>query len=226
MVRVHRWSVLGIGVCAALALVTGCGSGGGIGGIGQGAAPATTTTAGGGVGCAAAKPVSCLMPRPDGATVPTGSDWAADGTLTKSAYLDWSSTDADERDRETTELAGDSFSSAGYRHWENDRGVQAEVALVGFANTAGATRWIDYDNRFFADTDSFQKLSEPSIPGVYVFTDNTANDDGTYTTLAIGRFGTIVMEFYSYASSDNDPVARNQLASWAAVQAGILKRAS
>lgn len=241
MVNVRRWSALGAGMCAALVLVSGCKSdGGGIGGIGGGA-PANTAaggasqggggaggsaggTASGGFNCQVATVSTCLMPKPDNATSPSGK-WATDGAMSKADYVNWFTDAGDERTRENDTLAQASFVSAGYEHWQNTHGTQAEIALTSFGSAAGATQWIDYDNNFFGDNQDYQKQTS-SVPGTYVFQATAAADDGTYTTIAIGRFGKVVMEFFSYAKSKNDAVAQNNLSSWAAVQAGILKRAA
>ena len=245
MVNVLRWSALGVGVCAALVLVSGCksSSGGGIGGIGGGA-PANTAAGGAsqgsgsgsgsqggggsassGANCQVATVSSCLMPKPDNATTPSGN-WAKDGAMTKADYVNWFSYDDDEKTRENSKLGEASFVSAGYEHWQNAHGTQGELALTSFGSTSGATEWIDYDNQVFGDSDEYQKVSS-LVPGTYMFEDTKPNDaDGTYTTIMIGRFGKVVMEFYAYAKQNNDPVAQNNLSSWGAVQAGILKRAA
>jgi hypothetical protein len=117
----------------------------------------------------------------------------------------------------------DEFVSAGHVRWQGTHAVTAEVTLAGFGSTTGATKWIDLDNNSYADD---TKLTSPSIPGVWMFAIETPSDDGTYTYAGFGRFGKIVMELYAYSDQKDDPLAENQLASAAATQAGILKRAS
>lgn len=233
MVSVQRWSALGVGLCAALVLVSGCKDGGGIGGIG---APATTAASGanqggsgggnasGGFDCQVATVSMCLMPKPDNVTKPAGQ-WGTDGAISRSDYIDLFSEGDDEKARENSKLTAANLVSAGYEHWQNAHGTQAEIALTSFASTSGATQWIDYTNGLFGDSDGYQKQSS-LVPGTYTFQATSANDDGSWTSLAIGRFGKVVMEFYIFAKSKTDAVAQNNLASWAAVQVGVLKRAA
>ena len=231
MVNVLRWSALGVGMCTALVLVSGCKDSGGIGGIGAPATAAAGGTSQGGSGgggasggfqCQPSTVSTCLMPMPDNATKPSGK-WAKDGAMSKADYIDWYSSDDAEKARENSTLDQAGFVSAGYTHWQNSHGTQAEVALTSFASTAGAMRWIDYDNNTYAE--DYTKLTS-LVPGTYTFQISTANDDGTWTTVAVGRFGKVVMEVYVFANSKTDVVAQNNLASWAATQAGILKRAA
>ena len=252
MVNVQRWSALGVGMCAALVLVAGCkNDGGGIGGIGGGAPTNTAAggagqggsggggggiggsgiggsgsgnASGGGFNCQVAKVSTCLMPKPDNTTTPSGK-WATDGAMSRTDYVNWFTDPGDERDRENSTLTAAGFVSAGYEHWQNAHGTQAEIALTSFGSTSGATQWIDYDNQFFGDNDQYQKQTS-LVPGTYVFQATTANDDGTYSLVAIGRFGKVVMEFFAYAKSKTDAVAQNNLSSWSATQVGILKRAA
>ena len=246
---VRRWSALGVGLCAALVLVAGCQSGGGIGGIGAapntaaanghsgGGSGSTGSGSGGsggsggaqgsadGTGCQFSNLTSCLMPKPDNATTPSG-DWNKDGVMSQADYVKWFSDEASTQSQISDELKQDDFTTAAHRHWQGTHDVAAEVVLVNFSSTSGATEWIDADNKGFEGDSTIQKVTSPSIPGVYLFDYLTTNSDGTYSTAAIGRFGTVVMEFYAYSSKKQDPLAENQLASWAAVQAGILKRAA
>lgn len=228
MVKVQRWSALGVGLCAALILVAGCQSGGGIGGVG--AAPAKAAASGQntgsgaqGSGCRFSTLTSCLMPKPDDATAPSG-DWDPDGVMSQADYVKWFSDQASTQSQITDELKQDHFTTAAHLHWQGSHNVTAEIVLVNFSSTSGATEWIDADNKGFEDDSTIKKVTSPSIPGVWMFDYLTAGSDGTYSTAAIGRFGTVVMEFYAYSSAKQDPLAQNQLASWAAVQAGILKR--
>lgn len=231
MVNVQRWSAPGVGVCAALLLVAGCGSGGGINGVLAGDPPATaaaTSGSGGGpsaTSCQVSKVVSCLMPKPDSATGPSGK-WAKDGVMTAADYVSWYS-DPDNQSHETAELAADKFVSAGYSHWQGSHGVSAELTLLSFGSVGGATEWVDTDNRAFTNDKEIDKITTPSVPGIWMFADQNPNDDGSsYTTSAIGRFGQVVLECFAYSQKQGDPLAENQLASWAATQAGILKRAA
>lgn len=229
MGKVQLWSALGAGLGAALILVAGCQSGGGIGGIG--AAPAKPAAAsgqnggstGGAQGCRFSTLTSCLMPKPDDATTPSG-DWNPDGVMSQADYVKWFSDEASTQSQITDELKQDDFTTAAHLHWQGSHEITAEIVLVDFRSTSGATEWIDADNKGFEDDSTIKKLTSPSIPGIWMFDYLTANGDGTYSTAAIGRFGSVVMEFYAYSSQKQDPPAENQLASWAAVQAGILKR--
>ena len=149
------------------------------------------------------------MPKPDNATAPSSGKWAKDGAMTQADYVDWFAGDSAEKSRENTKLAGIDFVSAGYEHWQNTHGTQAELALTSFGSAAGATQWIDYDNNFFGDNAEYQKVSS-LVPGTYIFQATTANDDGTYTMVTIGRFGKVVMEFYAYAKGKNDDAGAEQ----------------
>ncbi|HJP75076.1 MAG TPA: hypothetical protein VJ914_12450 [Pseudonocardiaceae bacterium] len=240
MKNVQRWSALGAGVCAALVLVSGCGKGngngfgfGGSGSGGGGAAQATAAASGanqggggsgGGFGqCQASAVPGCLMPKPDNTSTPTGSTWAKDGAMSETDYVNYFATGADEQAKERDELSADQFVSAGHVHWQGTHQVAEEITLAGFGSTTGATKWIDVDNNAYADD---TKLTSPSIPGVWMFAIETPANDGTYTYAGFGRFGKIVMEVYAYSKAKDDPYAENQLATTAATQAGILKRAA
>jgi hypothetical protein len=224
VVNVQRWSALGAGLCAALVLVAGCQSGGGIGGIGTAAADGQRSSSGStGSGCQFSTLTSCLMPKPDDATTPQG-DWNPDGVMGETNYVKWFSDEASTQSQISDELKQDDFTGAAHLHWQGSHNVTAEIVLVGFRSASGATEWIDADNKGFADDSTIKKLTSPSIPGIWMFDYQTPNSDGSYSTAAIGRFGSVVLEFYVYSSEKHDPLAENQLASWAAVQAGILKR--
>lgn len=249
MVNVQRWSALGVGLCAALVLVAGCKSGGGIGGVGAAQNPPAASGqhgggsgstgsgsgggqgsgggsgSGGGTNCQFSNLTSCLMPKPDNATTPSG-DWTKDGAMSQADYAKWFSDQASTQSQIVDELKQDGFTSAAHRHWQGTHDVTGEVVLMGFSSTSGATEWIDADNKSFENDSTINKESSQLVPGVWMFDYLTANNDGTYSTVAIGRFGTVVMEFYAYSNNKQDPLAENQLASWAAVQAGILKRAA
>lgn len=232
MVKVKRWSVLGVGVCAALLLVTGCGNGTSFNNLLAGDPPATgaaaTSRPAGGpsaTSCQVSNVVSCLMPKPDNATSPSGK-WAKDGVMTVDDYVSWFS-DSDRQNQDKAELAAAQFISAGYSHWQGSNGVSTEVVLMGFGSAGGATVWVNHDNTAFTNDTEIKKVTTPSVPGISMYADQYQNhDDGSYTISAIGRFGTVVLEDFAYGRTQNDPLAENQLAGWAATQAGILKRAT